>query len=55
MKSRKQFRLFLTINLLPEKFFKYQIASGDDYLECIKALEAVKRELAQYGVKDLLI
>ena len=37
---------FLKLNLLPEKFFKHQISSGDDYLQCIKALSLIKNELA---------
>ncbi|MEM2294116.1 MAG: hypothetical protein QXX41_12660 [Nitrososphaerota archaeon] len=45
---------FLGLNILPDNFFKYQIASGDDYLKCVHALEVAKNELAQYGVRDFI-
>lgn len=45
---------FLKLNLLPEKFFKYQIASGDDYLQCVQALSVIKNELAPSGIKDFI-
>jgi hypothetical protein len=45
---------FLGLNILPENFFKYQITSGDDYLKCVHALEVVKNELAQYGIRDFI-
>lgn len=45
---------FLKLNLLPEKFFKYQIASGDDYLQCVRALSVVRIELAPSGIKDFI-
>ena len=45
---------FLGLNILPDNFFKYQIATGDDYLKCVHALELVKNELTQYGIKDFI-
>lgn len=42
---------FLKINLLPEKFFRYQISTGGEYLQCNKVLETIKNELANYGFK----
>lgn len=45
---------FLKLNLLPEKFFKYQIVSGDDYLQCVQALGVIKNELAPSGIKDFI-
>jgi hypothetical protein len=45
---------FLNLNLLPEKFFKYQIASGDDYLQCVQALTVIKNGLAPSGIKDFI-
>jgi hypothetical protein len=45
---------FLGLNILPEDFFKYQIASGNDYLKCVDALEAIKNELAPHGIRDFI-
>jgi hypothetical protein len=46
---------FLGLNrLLPERFFKYQITSGDEYLQCVKVLEAIKNELKDFGIKDFI-
>ena len=45
---------FLELNLLPEGFFKYQISSGHDYLRCVRAVEVIKNELAQHGIRDFI-
>lgn len=46
---------FLRLNvLLPEERFKYQVSTGDQYLQCLYALEAVKSELTQYGLNDFI-
>jgi hypothetical protein len=45
---------FLKLNLLPEKFFKYQISSGEDYLQCVQALSVIKNELTPSGIKDFI-
>jgi len=46
---------FLKLNtLLPEERFKYQVSTGDQYLQCLHALEAIKNELAEYGFKDFI-
>jgi len=44
----------LKLALLPEKFFKYQIVSGSDYLDVVHALEVVKNELAEYEIRDFI-
>lgn len=41
---------FLKIDILPEKFYKYALESGSDYVECIKALSLVKDELGKLGI-----
>jgi hypothetical protein len=41
-------------NQLPEKFFKYQLSSGEEYSQCVQYLGMIKNELAQYGVKDFI-
>jgi len=45
---------FLGLNLLPKRFFKYQITSGDDYLLCVKILNAIKNELKGFGIVDFI-
>ncbi|MGQ9513675.1 MAG: hypothetical protein ACUVTL_01255 [Thermoproteota archaeon] len=45
---------FLGLNILPERFFKYQIVDGSEYLQCVQALEGVKTELREFGVKDFI-
>jgi hypothetical protein len=45
---------FLGLNLLPEERFKYQVSTGDQYLQCVSAIKAIKNELAQYGIKDFI-
>jgi hypothetical protein len=42
----------LKINLLPERFFKYSLQSGEDYAKCIEVLELVKDELGNLGFKN---
>jgi len=41
-------------NLLPDWFFKYQIADGADYYSCIRILDAIKNELRDFGVADFI-
>jgi hypothetical protein len=43
---------FLKINLLPEKFFKYNINSGDEYKQCVDALTIIKNELSKNGFSN---
>jgi len=45
---------FLGLHILPEKFFKYQIEEGKDYMQCVAALQSVKEELAEFGVRDFI-
>lgn len=45
---------YLGIDILPERFFKYQISIGEDYFECIQTLEVIKKELEKYGIKDFI-
>ncbi len=45
---------FLGLNILPDNFFKYQLNNGNEYMQCVKALEVVKEELADFGVKDFI-
>ena len=40
---------FLHIDILPERFFKYSISSGKDYLECVNALSSLKDFLIEKG------
>lgn len=45
---------FLGLDILPDKFFKYGIASGSEYLQCVRALRTVKDELKDFGIKDFI-
>lgn len=45
---------FLGLNLLPDRFFKYQITSGDDYLQCVGVLSLIKNELRDFGIADFI-
>lgn len=45
---------FLRLNILPEEYFKYQINTGQEYLQCISALQTIKNELAESGVIDFV-
>jgi hypothetical protein len=45
---------FLGLNILPEKFFKYQLNDGSEYLQCVQALDGIKNELTQFGIKDFI-
>jgi hypothetical protein len=45
---------FLRLSILPERFFKYQIATGSDYQQCINAMTIVKNELAPHGINDFI-
>jgi hypothetical protein len=45
---------FLKLTLLPEKFFKYQITSGAEYLQCVRAIEVIKNYLTPQGIRDFI-
>lgn len=45
---------YLGLTGLPDKFFKYQLSSGEEYSQCVEYLGTIKNELAQYGVKDFI-
>jgi hypothetical protein len=39
---------------LPERFFKNQISSGEEYYQCVQALSLLKDELTRFGIKDFI-
>jgi len=45
---------FLGLDILPGKFFKYQITEGSEYAQCVEELAKMKEELKEYGVKDFI-
>jgi hypothetical protein len=45
---------FLGLTLLPDRFFKYQITSGSEYLQCVNALKVIKDALKDYGIIDFI-
>lgn len=40
--------------ILPKKFFNSQLSNGSEYIQCVQALEGVKKELTEFGVKDFI-
>lgn len=44
----------LNLNILPERYFKRQINTGEEYSECVQALCLIKNEVRKYGVKDFI-
>ncbi len=44
----------LELDILPKRYFKYQISTGEEYSECIRALDLIKNELEKHGVKDFI-
>jgi hypothetical protein len=45
---------FLRLNILPEKFFRHQINTGEEYYQCIQALSFIKDELTKFGIRDFI-
>jgi len=45
---------FLGLSLLPDRFFKYQITSGEDYSLCVKVLSTIRSELNDFGIVDFI-
>ena len=43
---------FLKIDLLPERFFKYNLQRGSDYSHCLSVLGLLKDELSNYGFSN---
>jgi 5-methylcytosine-specific restriction protein B len=43
---------FIGKELLPDK--EKQVSTGQDYLRCLSIMEAIKKELTQYGFKDFI-
>lgn len=45
---------FLGLDILPGKFFRYQITKGSEYAQCVEKLAEVKEALKEYGVRDFI-
>ncbi|MEM2964183.1 MAG: hypothetical protein QXE22_01860 [Candidatus Bathyarchaeia archaeon] len=45
---------FLGLTLLPDRFFKHQITSGSEYLQCVNVLKVIKDELKNFGILDFI-
>ncbi|MBI2208474.1 DUF262 domain-containing protein [Candidatus Woesearchaeota archaeon] len=43
---------YLEIDLLPKKYYKYQLKTGSEYVECIEVLALFKEELKENGFKN---
>ena len=44
----------LGLDILPERFFKYQISTGKEYFECVQALGLIKDTVASHGIRDFI-
>lgn len=44
----------IKLSILPEKYFKYQIHTGQEYSDCLHVLGLIKNELIKFGVKDFI-
>ena len=44
----------LELDILPKRFFNYQISTGGEYFECVQALGLVKDAMASHGVRDFI-
>lgn len=44
---------FLKLDILPERFFKYQIDAAEEYYQCVQALGIIKEEMTKFG-KDFI-
>lgn len=45
---------FLGLNGLPDNLYRYNTATGDQYLRCIGYLDLIKSELSEFGIKDFI-
>jgi hypothetical protein len=46
--------IFLGLNALPDNLYKHNIATGQEYLQCVDYLELIKNELSEFGIKDFI-
>ena len=44
----------LNLDILPVRYFKYQIKTGEEYSECVQSLDLIKNEVTKFGVKDFI-
>ncbi len=45
---------FLGLNGLPENLFKYNVATGEQYLQCNNYLTLIKNQLSEFGIRDFV-
>lgn len=45
---------FLGLNALPDNLYKYNTATGQEYLQCVDYLSVIRNELTQFGIKDFI-
>ncbi len=43
---------YMNIDLIPDKYLKYGIQNGSQYIECLKVLTAIKDEFSKNGFKN---
>ena len=44
----------LRLDILPKRFFKYQINTGEDYFECVQALGLIKDAMTNFGIRNFI-
>ena len=44
----------LGLDILPKRFFKYQINTGEDYFECVQALGLIKDAMTNFGIRNFI-
>lgn len=45
---------FLGLDRLPKHLFKYNSATGEQYLQCVNYLTLIKNELSEFGIRDFI-
>ena len=45
---------FLALDALPENLYKYNVATGEQYSQCINYMTIIKNELSEFGIKDFV-
>lgn len=45
---------FLGLNALPANLYKYNTATGQEYLQCVNYLSVIRNQLSQFGIKDFI-
>ena len=44
----------LGLNIMPKRYFKYSIKTGEEYFKCMQSLELIKNQLTKFGIIDFI-